>query len=115
MLTLPPKAIRDAYDNDQAATCVLLCQEWLRDNPDDLSVIHHYATMLYQMTRYDEALAVYNDALARFPEFRWGIYNQIGNLHRYRGSLPDAEKAYQRAIDSNPAEAASYIFLGAVK
>lgn len=115
MRTLHLKAIREAYDNDQAATCVLLCERWLRKNPDDLWVIHDYATMLYKMTRFDEAIAVYNDALARFPEDRWGIYNQLGHLHRYRGSFLDAENAYQQAIDADPDEAASYIFLGAVQ
>ncbi|MBC8351405.1 MAG: tetratricopeptide repeat protein [Planctomycetes bacterium] len=115
MSLLPPKAIREAYNNDQAATCVLLCQQWLRDNPDDLSVIHDYATMLYKMTRFDEAIAVYNNALERFPDSRWGIYNQLGHLHRYRGALLEAEIAYQQAIDTDPGESASYIFLGAVQ
>ena len=115
MRILPPQAIREAYDNDQAATCVLLCKNWLRDNPDDLTVIHDYATMLYKMTRFDEAMSVYDDALARFPDNRWGIYNQIGHLNRYRGLLPEAEHASQQAMESNPDEATSYIFLGAVQ
>ena len=109
------RTIRDAYNSDQAATCVLLCRQWLLDHPNDLFVIHDYATMLYKMTRYDEAIAVYDDALKRFPDGRWGIYNQLGNLHRYRGALAEAEKAYQKAIDTDPVEAASYIFLGGVQ
>ena len=115
MLTIPPKHIRDAYDNDQAATCVILCRQWLRDNPDDLSVIHDYSTILYKMARFDEAIAVYNDALQRFPDDRWGIYNQLGHLHKYRGAMIEAENAYQQAIDSKPEEATSYVFLGAVQ
>jgi len=115
MRFITPKHIREAYNNNQAATCVLLCEHWLRDHPDDLAVIHEYATMLYEMTRFDEAIAVYNDALERFPEDRWGIYNQLGHLHQYRGAMIDAECAYQEAINDNPEEATSYIFLGAVQ
>jgi len=112
---LSPEPIREAYQNDQAATCVLLCEEWLRDHPDDLAVIHDCATMLYKMTRFDEAVAVYNDALERFPEDRWGLFNQLGHLHRYRGAFAEAEEAYQLAIDEDREEASSYIFLGAVQ
>jgi tetratricopeptide (TPR) repeat protein len=107
--------IRDASKNYQAATCVLLCERWLRENPDDLWVMHEYAEMLYKMARYEEAIAVYHDALARFPDRAWAIHNQLGQLHRYRGSFLDAEKEYQKAIDCKPEEAGSYIFLGAVQ
>jgi tetratricopeptide (TPR) repeat protein len=104
-----------AYRNDQAATTVLLAARWLRANPDDLSVIHKYATMLYKMTRYEEATRVYLDAIERFEDGRWGLYNQMGQLHRYRGDFAVAELWYQKAIDEDPDEAASYIFLGAVQ
>lgn len=114
MREIPPKPILDAIDRDHAATCVLLCQSWLRDHPDDLSVIHEYAEMLYKMARFEEAIAVYEDALERFPENRWGIYNQLGHLHRYRGAMSEAELAYQQAIDIDHDDAASYILLGAV-
>ncbi len=107
--------IQQAYRNDQAATCVLLAEQWLRDNPDDLWVIFKYASMLYQMTRYAEAIRVLEDAIEQFPDHRWGLFNTLGGLHRYRGDFPEAEKWFQRAIDEDPDEATSYIFLGAVQ
>lgn len=110
-----PKSIRNAFRNDQAATCVALCEAHLRENPDDLWTTYNYAEMLYKMTRYDQAIAVYQDALDRFPDARWGLYNQLGHLYRYCGSFPHAETAYQKAIDIDPEEAASYIFLGAIQ
>ena len=45
------------------------------------------AESLYQMARYEESLQIYNEAIVRFPDDRWGIYNQIGHLYRYRGEL----------------------------
>ena len=47
------------HKNDQAATTVLLAERgWLTVHPDDVGVMTHYADMLYQMTRYDDALKV---------------------------------------------------------
>ncbi len=107
--------IIDACNNDQAATCVILACAWLRNHPDDLYVIHCYAEMLYQMTRYEEAVLVYQDAIERFPDHRWGIWNQLGHLYRYRGDLEQAAAWYQLAVVENPDDATSYIFLGAVQ
>jgi tetratricopeptide (TPR) repeat protein len=107
--------IRVAYRNDQAATTVLLASRWLQAHPADLGVIHDYATMLYQMTRYEEAIRVYLDAIERFEDGRWGLYNQMGHLHRYRGDFAVAELWYQKAVDEDPGEVASYVFLGAVQ
>lgn len=104
-----------AYRNDQAATTVLLASRWLEAHPDDLGVIHDYAEMLYQMTHYDEAIRVCLDAIERFEDDRWGLYIKMGQLHRYRGDFAVAELWYQKAIDENPDEAGSYIFLGAVQ
>jgi tetratricopeptide (TPR) repeat protein len=110
-----PGMIRTARKNDQAATTVLLASRWLRSHPDDIWVIYAYAEMLYKMTRYEESIRVYLDAIERFEELRWGLYNQMGQLHRYRGDLAVAESWYQKAIAEDPDEAASYIFLGAVQ
>lgn len=110
-----PGMIRRASGNDQAATTVLLAARWLQAHPDDLPVIHAYAEMLYLMTRYEEAIRVYLDAIERFEDQRWGLYNRLGQLHRYRGDFAEAERWYQKAIDEDPDEAGSYVFLGAVQ
>ncbi len=104
-----------AFRNDQAATTVLLAPRWLKAHPDDIWVTFKYAELLYQMTHYDEAIRVYLDAIDRFEDHRWGLYNQMGHLHRYRGDYAAAELWYQKAIDENLDDAGSYIFLGAVQ
>jgi tetratricopeptide (TPR) repeat protein len=108
-------AIRSASLNGDAATCVFLAGRWLRDHPDDLDVIHDFATMLYKLMRYDEAMRVYLDAIERFPDSRWGLYNQVGRLHDFRGDYSIAELWYRKAIAEDPDESASYIFLGATQ
>lgn len=109
------RMISVADHNDQAATTVLLAARWLQSHPDNLWVTHAYARMLYQMTRYDEAIRVYRDAIDRFENMRWGLYVEMGHLHRYRGDFAGAEQWYQKAVDEAPDEAGGHIFLGGVQ
>ena len=108
----PEEALRSAKRNYHAASCVLLAERYLQDHPDHLWTIHIYAEMLYKMARYEEAIRIYIDAIERFEDDRWGLYNQMGHLYRYRGDFAGAELWYQKAIDEDDDEAASYIFLG---
>jgi hypothetical protein len=110
-----PEMIADASRNDFAATCVHLAERWLQDHPDDLWVIHKYAEMLYMLTRYDDAVRVYTDAIDEFEDHRWGIYNALGHLYRYRGWFPEAEKWYRKATEEDPDEATGFIFLGSIQ
>lgn len=107
--------IRNANRRDHVSTCEALSKIWLAKNPDDIWVVHMLAESLYQMARYEESLQIYQEALTRFPDHRWGIYNQIGHLYRYRGELDSAALWYEKAIAEDPDEASSYIFLGAIK
>jgi len=107
--------IRNANRLDQVSTCEVLSKSWLAEHPDDISVLHMLAESLYQMARYEESLQLYNSALVRFPDHQWGIFNQIGHLYRYRGELDQAAVWYEKAIEDDPDEASSYIFLGAIK
>ena len=109
------EAIFEANRNNQAATCVFLAECWLAEHPDDVGVIFDYAEMLYKLTRYEEAIQIYQDAIERFPDHRWGLFNQLGQLSRYRGDFATAETWFQQAIYEDNEEAASYIFLGAVQ
>ncbi len=109
------RMIRKAYDGDQAATVVLLASRYLRTHPNDLEVIFNYAEMLYQMTRYDEAVRVYLDVIARFESKRWALFNKLGDLFRYRGDFETAAKWFQKGTEERPDDAGSFIFLGAVQ
>lgn len=107
--------IREASLNDHAATTILLASHWLRDHPDDFFVMLDYAEMLYQMTRYGDAIRIYERALEteKDDSRRWAIFNQMGRMYQYWGRPADAESWFRRAIESNPDEVCSYMFLGA--
>jgi tetratricopeptide (TPR) repeat protein len=110
-----PENVQITCQEGNAATCVLLAEQWLASNPDDFKVLRSYGEMLYKMTRYDEAIQVYTQAIERFPEVRRFYYFQMGHLHRYRGALADAELWYQKAINEDSKDAIGYVFLGAVQ
>ena len=105
--------VEQAVGKHQAATTILLASRYLQAHPDDLWATFEYAEMLYLMTRYEEAVGVYEDALRRFEDHRWAICNQLGRLYRYWGRLPEAESWFRQAVEADPEEVASYVFLGA--
>lgn len=106
--------IEVAFRNDHAATTVLLARRWLRAHPDDLRITLNYAEMLYRMTRYEEAICVYENALEYLEEgARWAIFNQLGRMYQYWGRPAQAESWFLKAIEIEPDELASHIFLGA--
>ena len=114
-MDITPTAIGRASLGDQAATCVELCKRWLQKCPDDITVIHEYASILYKMARYDEAIRIYSDAMVRFDDERWAFHNQLGHLFAYRGDLREAERSYQYAIDEDPEADRSYILVAEVR
>jgi tetratricopeptide (TPR) repeat protein len=107
--------IHTADRNNQAATVILLAKRWLQTNPDDFSILLTYAENLYMMTRYEEAIRIYKEALARFPAEgeRWVICNQLGRMYQYWGRPAEAEPWFRQAIDEDPEEIGAYVFLGA--
>lgn len=104
----------EAFRNRHAATTVLLAPLWLQDHPRDLGVVLDYAEMLYAMTRYEEAIRVYQNALDTIEgDGHWAIFNQLGRMCQYWGRPAGAEPWFRKAIDLEPDELASYVFLGA--
>ena len=102
--------IRDAFEHDHAATTVALARRWLEDDPQDWQVWGWYGTMLYQMARYDEAVAALEKKIEHIPP--QGLvyaYCRMGHLYRYRGDYPQAETWYQKAIDYDPTDATELI------
>lgn len=113
------KAISAAEDHYQAASAIFLYEKWLNKNSEDnwwySRVLSDYGTLLYKLTRFEDAIQQFEIVLSKFPERRWFILNQLGQLCRYRGDLAKAQYWYQQAIEENPSEASSYIFLGATQ
>jgi protein O-GlcNAc transferase len=115
-LELTRELVQVAYDKDHAASTVLLASRWLRSHPEDLGVTLNYASMLYQMTRYEDAIRAYETALGQIAKDdpkRWSVLAGIGSTYRYWGRLADAESWFRKAIDADPTQVAAYAMLGA--
>ena len=57
--------------------------------------------MLYQMTRYEDAIRAYETALGKMPKTtqRGGLFSpRWGKTYRYWGRLADAELWFRKAI-----------------
>jgi tetratricopeptide (TPR) repeat protein len=72
--------VEDAFRNGRAATTVLLAAHWLRDHPNDLGIALDYAEMLYKMTRYEDAIRAYEEALTRIDDDRRWAYAASSRL-----------------------------------
>jgi tetratricopeptide (TPR) repeat protein len=110
-------AIIASHKSDSAATFVLQAAKWLENHPDDLEITYLYAEMLGRMNRYEEAICVFEKALDTFKDSgsRWILFNQIGNLWKYRGQFAKAEHWYRKAIEADPDELVPYISAGEVQ
>jgi tetratricopeptide (TPR) repeat protein len=104
-----------AKQKDHPATTVLLASEYLKANRGDMEVLLDYAEMLYKMTRYEDAIQIYMDAISLLDEGSngWSIFIQLGRMYQYWGRPNEAEPWFRKAIEAEPDELASYIFLGA--
>ncbi len=64
--------------------------------------------------QYDQALATYQKVLAIAPNDA-NTYNQIGNVYAEMGKIPEAQQAFQKSAELNPAGASkAYFNLGAI-
>ena len=82
----------------------------LTEAPDHIHALRGKARSLLKLERYDEALASFNAAIEREPQFaatyanRGILYDQMG---QYRNALADYEKAL--ALDSELAEGPNWM------
>ena len=104
--------IQEAFRGGRAATAVLLGSHWLRANPDDFFTVLSCAEILYLTNQYEDAIRVYESALVQFEERHWAIFNQMGRMYEHWGRAADAEPWFQKAIDIDPDDWASYNLLG---
>ncbi|MDI1260542.1 tetratricopeptide repeat protein [Aquabacterium sp.] len=79
-----------------------------RKTPDEL---HNEGIALYRSNRFDEALALYNAALALRPDFA-GALNSRGFLHQDMGLMEEALKDFSQAVAVAPDMAMARLNLG---
>ncbi len=65
----------------------------------------------YEASRFDNALAAYDEAIRLDPEFA-GAYRERGHIHLLLKKYEAADEDLTRAIEGNPQDAAAYLLKG---
>lgn len=105
-----------AYERNQPALTVEIARLHLAAEPEDRSALLMYAEALTDLSRYGEARAAAERALAMSPADeparRASALRLIGRLHEARSELREAEGYYREAMAAAPVHASAYIHLG---
>ena len=89
---------RKAGELEQA---ILICQEYLPQQPGHMSGHIVYGQALYELGRHEESKAVFETALALDPENLIAL-KHLGDIARNAGDTKGARVWYQRVLEADP-------------
>ena len=89
---------RKAGDLEQA---IFICQEYLPQQPGHMSGHIVYGQALFELSRFDEARAVFETALSLDPENLIAL-RHLGDISRQAGDIRGARAWYQRVLEADP-------------
>src|SRR5215831_5287687 len=89
---------RRSGDPEQA---VFICQEYLPQQPGHMSGHIVYGQALFELSRFDEARAVFETALSLDPENLIAL-RHLGDIARQAGDTRGAREWYQRVLEADP-------------
>ena len=89
---------RKSGDLEQA---ILICQEYLPQQPGHMSGHIVYGQALYELGRHEEAKAVFETALTLDPENLIAL-KHLGDIARNAGDTRGARAWYQRVLEADP-------------
>jgi tetratricopeptide (TPR) repeat protein len=106
--------IDEALEKGALALCRELCERFLRDHPNDVSLLCLHGENLTKLAQYEEAVQTIEKAekLAPAKIVQW-VLTKRGHLQEAMGNFGGAVKTYLRAHSLNPSEAAHLIFAAA--
>jgi tetratricopeptide (TPR) repeat protein len=97
------------------ALTVLHARRYLADYPDDGRIWLILGLTLTEMARYEEAEQALHKAIELCPPDQLSVpLDYMGHLFRESGDYEQAAGWYRQAIEADPDDATSHIFLGAV-
>jgi len=82
------------------------------DSPDaSVDALIHMANKLRDRKRYELALAIYNEAIEKRPDYAFALINR-GWLYHLRDQLDAALSDYEKTIKLDPGYAGAYVYRG---
>jgi tetratricopeptide (TPR) repeat protein len=89
---------RKSGDPEQA---IFICQEYLPQQPGHMSGHIVYGQALFELSRFDEAQAVFETALSLDPENLIAL-RHLGDIARQAGDSRTARQWYHRVLEADP-------------
>jgi hypothetical protein len=101
---------RKSGDFEQA---ILICQEFLPQQPGHMSGHIVYGQALYESERLDEARGVFETALSLDPENLIAL-RHLGDIASRQGDAPTARRWYERVLEADPRNDEIHALIGAL-
>ncbi len=116
--TTPPATIPNASEQftSPPATTAAPESEDYRSKPripNDIRALAQQASDLFAQKRYDDAAAVYQKMIDKYPESLYA-WSNLGVVRFQQQNFPEAQKALQQAVRLSPTDAFSHSILGIV-
>jgi tetratricopeptide (TPR) repeat protein len=78
---------------------------------DEIKEMLEKGNQLFDAQKYDEARAVYEDILTKFPD-AYPIWKNVGNCYFAQEKYAEAEQAYQKILEKDPNNADAMVAIG---
>ena len=101
---------RKSGDFEQA---ILICQEFLPQQPGHMSGHIVYGQALYESGRLDDARGVFETALSLDPENLIAL-RHLGDIAGRQGDAPTARRWYERVLEADPRNDEIHALIGAL-
>jgi tetratricopeptide (TPR) repeat protein len=92
---------REYLARGELAMAMAECRESLTLDPHDMQALLLEGEILFQMGRYGEAAAAFQEVTMLYPSEE-EAYTRLGNTYLLLGDYPAAEKAYIRSLAIRP-------------
>jgi tetratricopeptide (TPR) repeat protein len=107
------RQVQEAHHRGHLSHTAELSKRFVADFPDFPYGWIYLGDALYGLARYSEALRAFRRALRLCPKAKlFIVHARLGHLYSHKGSLPQAEAWYRKAIAGNPSDAGYRVFLG---
>jgi predicted TPR repeat methyltransferase len=95
-----------AHQRGESERGVALIRRALARAPGSPGMLNNLGNILYEVDRFEEAAAAYEQAIAIAPDA--GTFNNLGATRRMQGRFDDARAAYERALALDPKHASAH-------
>lgn len=94
------KTAKEEYESNNFEDCIKICEEALRQNPDNSAALRGLGCSMQALGKFDKAVEYYRKAL-EFSENKEIEYTLLGTVYYFEDNLEEALKYYNLAIDTN--------------